>query len=169
VDLNDNWGFGFGLGYNFNDHVQLNSFFNWNARSYNATVVQTNGTTLRYNNNMDTFTLSLNGTYYFLKGDFSPFVSGGIGYTNWDTNIQNGPATGSCWFDPWYGYICSSYVPTKTESDFSYNAGLGIRYDVNRQFGLQAGYYRTWIDIAKASSTPDFDIWRLDFIFRFGM
>ena len=166
VDLNADWGFGMGAGYNFNDHFQLNSLLTWNSRSYDALVVNSDGTTRRYNNYMDSSTLSLNGVYYVLSGDITPFVSGGVGITYVDTNIQNGPGSTACWYDPWYGYVCSSYVETKTENDVSYNAGIGVRFDVNRQFGLQAGYYKTWIDISKASGTPDFDIWKLDFIFR---
>ena len=166
VDINGDFGFGFGFGYNFTDNFQLNGIFNWNSRSYDATVVKTDGTTARYSNYMDTSTFSLNGVYYFLNGNITPFVSGGVGITYVDTNIQNGPANSTCWYDPWYGYVCSSYVPTKTENDISYNAGIGVRFDASRQFALQFGYYKTWIDISKASDTPDFDIWRLDFIFR---
>jgi opacity protein-like surface antigen len=117
---------------------------------------------------MESSTVSLNGAYYFMSGNFTPFVSGGIGYAFIDTNIPEGPPVNTCWVDPWGGYVCNSYVPTKTESDFSYNAGLGVRFDVNRQFGLQAGYYKSWIDFSNASDTPDFDIWRMDFIFRLG-
>jgi len=46
--------------------------------------------------------------------------------------------------------------PTKTENDFSYNAGVGLRFDVNRQFSLQGSYNKTWIDISKASGHPRF-------------
>jgi outer membrane protein W len=166
VDVNADWGFGFGFGYNFNDHFQLNGLMTWNSRSYDAIVVTDSGATQRYSNYLDSSTISLNGIFYLLSGDFTPFVSGGVGITYVDTNIQDGPATGTCWYDPWWGYVCSSYVPTKTENDMSYNAGVGVRLDVNRQFGLQASYNKTWIDISKASGTPDFDTWRLDFVFR---
>lgn len=166
VDINGGYGFGFGFGYNFTDNFQLNGLFSWNSRSYNATVVNTNGTTSRYSNYMDTSTLSVNGIYYILNGDFTPFVSAGVGITYMDSNIPTGPPSGNCWYDPWWGYVCSSYVPTKTENDISYNAGIGVRFDANRQFALQFGYYKTWIDVSKASGTPDFDIWKFDFIFR---
>jgi len=166
VDLNADWGMGFGFGYNFNENFQINGLFNWSSRSYDALVVNSDGTTRRYSNYMDSSTLSLNGVYYILSGNVTPFVSGGVGITYVDTNIQNGAGSTSCWYDPWWGYVCSSYVPTKTENDISYNAGIGVRFDVNRQFGLQGGYYKTWIDFSKASSTSDFDLWRLDFIFR---
>jgi hypothetical protein len=170
VDINADWGFGFGFGYNFNDHFQLNGLFTWNSRSYDALVTgSTNtstGPTTRYSNYMDTSNISLNAVYYFLSGNITPFVSGGVGITYVDTNIQTAPGQSYCWYDPWWGYVCNSYAPTKTENDFSYNAGVGLRFDVNRQFSLQGSYNKTWIDISKASGTPDFDTWRLDFIFR---
>jgi len=168
VELNDDLGFGFGLGYNFNDHFQLNGLINFNSRGYDAKAVRDDGTTKQYSNYTESSTLSLNGVYYILSGNITPFVSGGVGYTYMDTNIQDGPPDDMCWYDPWWGYVCGSYMPTKTENAFSYNGGIGVRFDVNRNFGLQAGYYKTWIDINNASSTPDFDIWKLDFIFRFG-
>jgi opacity protein-like surface antigen len=166
VDINAGYGFGFGFGYNFTDNFQLNGLFNWNSRSYDATTVNTDGSTRKYSNYMDTSTLSVNGIFYFLKGDFTPFVSGGVGVTYVDTNIPEGQGSTSCWYDPWWGYVCSSYQPTKTENDISYNAGVGVRYDVNRQFSLQGSYNKTWIDISRASTQPDFDIWKLDLIFR---
>ena len=166
VDINAGWGLGFGFGYNFNDNFQLNGLFNWSSRSYDAKVVNTDGSTKRYSNWLDSSTMSLNGVFYFLKGNITPFVSGGVGITYVDTNIQNGAGSTSCWYDPWYGYVCSSYVPTKTETDISYNAGVGVRFDIDRKFSLQGSYNKTWIDISKASGIPDFDTWRLDFIFR---
>lgn len=166
VNLDADWGLGFGFGYNINDHFQLNGLFSWSSRSYNATVVKTDGTTQRYSNYMESSTIALNGVYYFLPGDVTPFVSGGVGITYIDTNIQNGPASGTCWYDPWWGYVCDTFVPTKTENDFSYNAGLGVRWDIDRKFSMQGSFNRMWIDFSKASGIPNFDMWRLDFIFR---
>jgi opacity protein-like surface antigen len=167
VDVNDDWAFGFGFGYNITDHLKVDGIFSWAYRSYNATTVDSNGNVGRqYSNYMDSTTISANGTYYFLSGKIQPFVSAGIGWTFVDTNIQSGAGSTSCWWDPWYGYICSSYVPTKTEDDLSYTAGLGVRFDVNRQFSMSLGYYRMWLDINKAATMPEFDNYRLDFIFR---
>ncbi len=166
VDINSDWSMGFGFGYNINDNIQVNGLFSWAYRSYDATVVQSNGAPKRYSNYMDTATIGLNGVYYFMNGNFSPFVSAGLGYTFVDTNIQNGPSSGACWYDPWWGYVCSSYVPTKTENDWSYNAGIGVRYDFNRQFALQGSYNKMWIDINNATTTPDFDIFKIDFVFK---
>ena len=37
-----------------------------------------------------------------------------------------------CWAYPWYGYYCSTYVPTQSTTRFSYNVGAGLRLDVGR-------------------------------------
>jgi opacity protein-like surface antigen len=167
VDVNADWAFGLGFGYNITDRIRVDGLWSWAQRSYDATGIDTNGNpTRKYSSYMDTATLSVNGTYYFMTGKFSPFASLGLGYTWVDTNIPEGTGSTSCWWDPWYGYVCSSYVPTKTESDWSYTAGFGVRYDFNRQISMQLGFYRMWVDISKASTMPDFDNYRLDFIFR---
>lgn len=166
INLDATWGFGFGLGYNITDRFQVNGLFSWSARNYDAQIVQTDGQTQRYGNTMYTSTFALNGVFYFLDGDISPFVSGGVGMTYIDTNIPTGVGNTACWWDPWYGYVCNNYAPTKTENDVSYNVGLGVRFDLNPQFSLQPSYNKMWIDIHKASGQPDLDVWRLDFIFR---
>jgi hypothetical protein len=166
VDINSDWGAGFGFGYNINDRFQINGVFSWGYRSYDATIVQTDGTTKKYNNFMNTSTLALNGIFYFLEGNVTPFVSGGIGLTHIDTNIPSGTGSTSCWYDPWWGYMCSTYTPTKTQDDFSYSAGLGVRWDINQLFTLQGSYNKMWIDIQNTSGTPDFDVYKVDFIFR---
>jgi opacity protein-like surface antigen len=166
VDIDDGFGVGFGVGYNFNDHLQLGGLFNWSSRSYDATAVGEDGSTRRYSNYLETSSILINGTYYILDSNLTPFVSGMIGYTFADTNIQNAPASDYCWYDPWWGYVCSEYVPTKTEDGMSYGAGLGIRFDISRKFGMQGSYNKIWIDFDNAAGTSDFETWHLDFIFR---
>ena len=103
-------------------------------------------------------------TYYFQASDVTPFVSGGVGATFIDSNIQNGQSSTACWWDPWWGYICSSYTPTKTETDTTFMAGIGVRWDVSRTFALQGSYNRQWIEAEK--STPDLTGLKIDFILR---
>jgi len=147
VDVNAGTGFGFGAGYNFNEHFQVNGLFSWNVRSFDAMA----GTT-QYSNYMNTSVLMVSGVYYVLKGNITPFVSGGIGIAKVDANIEGGPGTGT-------------YVPSKTENDMTYSAGIGVRYDISPQFSMQGSYNKAWIDMSQASSTPDFGVWRLDLIF----
>jgi outer membrane protein assembly factor BamA len=167
VKINGDYGMGFGFGYNLSENFQLGGIFNWNSRSYEAKRVEANtGTIQQYNGYADTTSLTLNGIFYFLQGNITPFVSGNVGITYVDTNIPTGTGSTSCWYDPWWGYVCSTYVPTKTENDVTYGFGVGVRADLNRQFALQFSYNKNWIDISKANGTPDFDTWRLDLLFR---
>ena len=165
VDLDATFGFGFGFGYNISDHFQVNGLFSWSARNYDAKIVNLDGTTSRYANTLYSSTFSLNGIFYLLPGDISPFISGGLGVTYIDTNIPTGIGSTVCWWDPWYGYVCQNGTPTKTESDISYNVGFGIRFDLGRQFALQPSWNRVWLDRGN-NRTPDFDVYRLDFVFR---
>jgi opacity protein-like surface antigen len=167
LDINDDWGMGLAFGYNINDHFNINGIMSWSSRSYEATAVLDSGATARYSNSMETTSLSLNGTYHFLSGDITPFVSGGIGWMFVDTNIQDGPASGTCWWDPWWGYVCNTYVPTRTEDDISYHAGIGVRFDVSSEVSLQASYNKMWVDFEKASGgMPEFDLFKIECIFR---
>jgi opacity protein-like surface antigen len=165
ADLNDDWSPGFGFGYNFNAHFQANGTFTWSSRGYSATSVQQDGMEIKYNGTMETATIGLNGIYYLLNKNFTPFLSAGIGWTNLDTNIPSGRGYNYCYWDPWWGYVCDSYVPTKSEDDFSYNAGLGIRWDINDTLSLQGSYNKMWIAISKASGgTPEFTAYKLELI-----
>ena len=164
--IDDDFGIELGVGYNFNDNFQLNSFLNFNSLSYQATVPNDKGVMEKYSNYMDTFSMNLNGVYYLLKGNITPFISGGVGFTYADTNVQNGKASTTCWYDPWWGYICDTYVPTKEETALNYNVGLGVRYDASRKFAIQGGYFKNWVDLGNASGTPDLDIWRISLIFK---
>ncbi len=166
MNLDATWGFGFGFGYNINEHFQANGLFAWSARNYSATIVNNaDGTQQRYSNTLYSSAFSLNGVYYPLLGKISPFVSAGIGGVYLDTSIPNGFGQTACWWDPWYGYVCGNSASTKTESDFSYNVGIGVRFDLGREFSLQPSYNKVWIDRG-SKGTPDIDLLRLDFIFR---
>jgi opacity protein-like surface antigen len=167
VDLNDNWGFGIGLGYNINEYFLVGGLFSWSSRSYEATFQKEDGTSGKYNGNMDSATLSLNGTYNILKGNITPFVTAGLGITWIDTNIPNGSGQEYCYWDPWWGYICGTYVPTKTENDFSCNIGAGVRWDINKDFSLKGAYNLTWTDVKEASGgMPYTNIFDFEIVFR---
>ena len=104
ANIDSDWGFGFGFAYNFSNHLALGGELTWNDAGYRATVVPgpgNGGSAFNLVGTMETSTLRMNGTWHFLTGNFTPFVTGGIGATWVDTNIPNGPT--QCWIDPWYG------------------------------------------------------------------
>jgi len=165
ADLNSDLGFGFGIGYNPSNNFQVNGMFTWSTRSYNATLVDSpSGTPRKASGTLESSTFAVNAVYFLNASGVTPFVSGGIGSTFMDSNIPNGVPTSGCWYDPWWGYYCDTYYPTKSETAVSYTAGVGVRIPVNRAFSVQASYNKLWLDLS--NSKPDLDGWKLDFVFR---
>jgi len=166
ITTNAAFGLGFGMGYNFNDHFQINGQFSWSGRNYKATLYDPGAAPpglSNYSNTLYSSTINVNAVYYFMAGDFTPFVSGGIGSTLLDSNIAD-PNTGNgCYYYPYWGYSC--YYPTKTSTNVSYNYGLGVRMDVNRSFAIEGSYNQLIIDVAQGND-PKNDVWRVNFIFR---
>jgi opacity protein-like surface antigen len=166
AQISGDWGFGFGFAYNFSNHFALGGELTWNEVDYTARLVPgpgNAGSSIDVAGTMETSTLRMNATWNILATNFTPFVTGGIGATYVDTNIPNGPT--QCWVDPWYGTYCGT--PTRSETYFSYNAGAGLRWDVNRSFFLRGVYLRQWVDVGGATGTPGFDQLRIDFGFKY--
>ena len=150
---------GFGLGYNINDNFQINGQFAWAYRNYS-----TQGGANQYSGSLNTSSLAMNAVYYFMAGDFTPFVSAGFGSTFIDTGIPDGSGTGGCYYDPWWGYVC--YEDTKSSSNITYGMGIGARMDISRGFAIEGSLNRNYIDANQASSNPTLDTVRFNFIFR---
>ncbi|MCK7467124.1 MAG: porin family protein [Desulfosudis oleivorans] len=119
VDLNADWSPGFGIGYHINEHVLVNGLFTWSSRGYDAETVLENGSTGNYNGTLDSSTISLNGTYFILDRDITPFVSGGIGWTYLDTNIPSGPSEALLLLGPVVGLrvhlVCAHQVRQRVQ------------------------------------------------------
>jgi outer membrane assembly lipoprotein YfiO len=171
LELDPATGFGLGFGYNFTNNIALHLDASWTRADYQAKITTTDsggittGTTT-VGGTLDTTTVALNLSYYFLDGPLTPFVMGGIGWTFVDSNIPSGPPQGVCWWDPWYGYVCTAYRDTYTKDYFSYNLGLGARWDVYPGFFLRGSVGWQWVDLGRAGTT-DFMSGRLDLGYTF--
>jgi hypothetical protein len=106
------------------------------------------------------------GTYNFLQGNFTPFVTGGLGWTYIDTNIPSGLPQNVCWYYPWYGQSCASYVPTQTSTKFSYNAGAGVRLELGKGF-VRALVNEQWADVGGSYGSTSWTQYRIDFGTKF--
>jgi opacity protein-like surface antigen len=129
------YGLNFGFARNFNAHVSAGMDLTWSEQDYRATIVarpDTPSAPRQVNGTLETGTVRFFGTYNILAGNFTPFVTGGLGWTYIDTNIPSGLPENVCWAYPWYGYYCATYVPTQSTTRFSYNVGAGLRLDAGR-------------------------------------
>jgi len=171
IEIDQDVGFGFGFGYNFTNKLALALDWSWASRNYRGKIAANDNTGTpgftTASGTLDTSTIALNLSYYFLDGPVTPFVLGGIGWTFVDSNIAAGAPQGVCWWDPWYGgYYCTTYQDTYTRNYLSYNLGLGARWDVKPGFFLRGSVGWQWVDLGRAGTT-DFMGGRMDLGFMF--
>jgi opacity protein-like surface antigen len=169
ISTNSDVGWGFGVGYNFNDHWELSFDISWNTPSYDAKIASadTPGTFTYANSELSISNLQFNLFYNFLAGPVTPFVSAGMGSTYIDSNIAYGNATTGCWYDPWWGYTCSTYQPSYSTTLFSYNASVGVRWDISRDVFLRAGIGQAWLDWQNGGGNNGITTGRIDLGFSY--
>lgn len=158
-----------GFAYNFDQKKSLGIETAWNSIDYRATVQPGLGNTNLAGNvsgTLQTWTVRFLGTYNFLEGNFTPFVTGGLGWTYTDTNIPTGLPQNVCWYYPWYGSSCASFVPTQTSTNFSYNAGAGLRMDIGKGF-VRALVNEQWADVGGSYGSTSWTQYRIDFGVKF--
>jgi len=161
VEFDDDFAWGFSINYNVNEKIAFGTDFGWNFIDYRATVLNQSGTFDGYNGSGEASNWMFNMTYTLMPKRLSPFVVAGLGWGWFDSNVSTGDVSTGCWWDPWYGYICSSYVSTYGTDAFTYRGGAGLRFDAGEAFFIKAYYNAQWADIG--SETPAFSQIRLDF------
>jgi len=158
-----------GAGYYVTDQLIIGGNFSWAGTSFNGHVASNvPGVTASIENgHVDFSTMMFDATYKFLHGPIRPYGVVGIGW-NWiNTNIASGPPQTGCWWDPWWGYVCTGWQPTHGASSFAYQAGAGVEFNFHRTFGIDLDYRYTWIDLNNATGTPGFGGVLLTFVWRF--
>jgi opacity protein-like surface antigen len=167
--MDDDLGLSLVFGYRFNERFELGFSMDWKSVDYDATLRSSlvPNRSISVSGEMESFTPRVDGVFNFLEGPLTPYVTGGIGYAFIDTNIPNGQVQVGCWWDPWYGQICTPYQSTKSVDEFTYQLGLGARWDLSPGLTLKFGYEKVWVDLGNADSTPDFDQFKLGALFRY--
>ena len=169
--VDSGFGINFGYAHNFNSHVQAGMDLTWGEADYRAVVrggVGNESNSGTINGTLETGTVRFFGTYHILSGPFTPFLTGGMGWTYIDSNIPAGLPEFFCWYYPWYGQYCASYVPTYSTTRFSYNAGAGLRLDAGRgvfRFLLNS----QWMDFGGSYGSGSANViqYRVDFGTKF--
>ena len=168
ADFESDTGFRLGLGYHLSENLEIGASLGFGQRDYEADIAGDEvGEIFRVKGDLDYTSFVVNGTYNFMSGAFSPFVTGGIGWSWVDTNIATEPPQTGCWWDPWWGYVCTTFQDTRTLDGLTYQVGVGARYDFSDQFVLKASYRIDWIDFDQAEGTPDFDGFELSVGWKF--
>jgi opacity protein-like surface antigen len=164
------YGFTLGFAHRFNPRVTGAIELEWGNTDYRATVQPGTGNpnpAATVNGRIDSGTVRFLGTYHFMSGPFTPFVTGGLGWTYIDTNIPSGLPENVCWFYPWIGEVCTSVTPTHSTTKFSYNAGGGLRYDWGPNYFVRGLLNVQWVDFGGTVGSTDWTQYRIDFGLRF--
>jgi len=168
LSIDSEYGFGFWGSYNFTNRLGLGFDFNWTQPSYEARFIDE--TTLMpqtIRHKMDMFSIQGKGVFHFVEGPISPFVEAGFGWTSVDSNVTDGPPTTGCWWDPWWGHVCRSFFTTYSETLTSYSGAVGLRWDFNPYYGMRAAYGILELDTSSKTENAQFDMWRIEFAWRF--
>jgi opacity protein-like surface antigen len=126
IELDDTVVFGLGLGYNFTEHVNFNA-----DMLFGSTDIIARGFGVTVQDSSDLIAADLNLDVNILKKRFTPYITGGIGFIN----FQGG--SGQLEFN---------------ETDFSYNLGAGLRWEATKHLLIKAFYRGTW---TKLEDTDD--------------
>jgi len=167
IDVSDDVGWGLGFGYHLSEKLLLGAEFTWIDASYDAFIAtdfdgdQISDDSIEVSGVLDASNFQAFAQYNILPRSVTPFVRGSFGWTWVDSNIPAGPATGTCWWDPWWGYVCDTWQPTFSDSMFAYGAAAGVRLELPSRFFVEGSYNLLWIDFDKAGTTS-FDGFRLN-------
>jgi len=173
--LDSTTGVKIGTGWYMSPHLAIGMNFAWAQTSFNGTVCNTsiacnsaNPPSIHIENgHVDFSTLNFDATYTFLDGPIKPLLVAGLGWQWLNTNIASAPPQTGCWWDPWWGYVCSTWQPTHGSSSFTYQVGGGVQFNLRRTFAINVDYRYTWFDLSNATGTPAIGIVELMFVWRF--
>ena len=167
VEIDSDWGLGFTLKYKFTPKFAVGGDLEFLSPRYTATLVDDQGQTQTFRHTFNQFNGRLKATYEFSENNFSPYVEGGFGWTQFDSNVADGPPLVGCWWHPWWGYICSGFYNTITETSFSYGGALGVRYRMRGGSMIKVGYNTYQLDGSSAEVDPTISAWRLEWAWGF--
>lgn len=167
VDSTMGWGFSFA--WNWTEKWNLSYRYQSTKPDYTALVVPEEGSievprTIAHE--MSKSTHQFNVTYNFSRKAFTPFVVAGIGWSKLDSNVPTTAVPGvGCWWDPWWGYICFADWKTYETSQFTYNLGAGVRWDINNMLFTKASYVREFLSAENGSINLDTAVLELGLMF----
>ena len=156
TDIDDEVGFGLAFAYNFTDHVALGIDMNWISPRYTAVLVPDDGSPAQtISHKADILNFQLKGIYNLLDGPLTPYVEGSAGWTYVDSNVASSPPITGCWWDPWWGYICSTFWNTYSSTDFSYGGGVGLRWEFGGNMFVRGSYNILLVDAGRDEASLD--------------
>ena len=150
LDMDDTGLGGFGLGYHFNTFVSVRAEFMFGGAGFRVRAPTGVGEVLDVKQDGFIHTGRLNLDYNIINRRLTPFVTAGIGYQYLEMELGYLPPIEVCWWDPWWGWVCGYAQPYASQTDFTWNAGAGVRWDVTDSFFLKLLGGANWLQFGGA-------------------
>jgi opacity protein-like surface antigen len=169
LNVKSELGFGVNFTYNLNSHFALGLDIDYIKPDYTAIVVPENPADpeVVIDHRLSQWNGRLKATWNFTEGPLIPFVDFGYGWTNFDSNVADGPPTTGCWWHPWWGYICENFYSTFSGTETSWGGGVGLRYNLRNQSFLKLSYNRWELDSGGNSDDFTMESARLEYGWSF--
>ena len=173
LTVDDELGFGLNIGYFVSNNLNISLDLDFISPDYTATLITEpnppdGSQEIRtLNHSLSQFNGRFKGTYYITDGPLVPYVEVGFGWTNVDSNVADGPPQSYCWWHPWWGYICESFVETFSSTETTYGGGIGLRYELPTNSFIKASYNNWTLDTGSGRVDPTLESYRLEFGWRF--
>jgi len=165
----DGYGFGVGFARNFTPNLSAGVELAWSQAYYRTTLQPAPGNPsgpINSSGYIDTGSLRFVGTWNILRTPLTPFLTGGLGWTHIYTDLPAGPPQNSCWYYPWWGTTCTTYIPTQNTTKFAWSGGAGVRWDIGPYLVRGLALAQS-MDLGGAQGQSTWTQWRLDFGMRF--
>ncbi len=168
LDFSNDTAIGIVGGYNFTNRFAVGGEMTWADPAYKLQrQLDPSGIVVTVDAELDIATFLLKATFNFFETDFTPFVEAGAGWIRVDSNIADGAPTTGCWWDPWWGYMCTSFYDTYSDTRTGYTYAAGVRWDMGDTMLLRASYGVIEMDTNYAADNVDLDALRVEFAWKF--
>jgi opacity protein-like surface antigen len=148
--MNDTGLGGFGFAYHFHDFFSVRGDFMFGSATFKGDLPLRFGGTAPATQDAFLQTGRLNLDYNIINRRLTPFVTAGIGYQYTETELNHPPPASGGWWDPWYGGSQGHDHGHAWQTDFTWNAGAGLRWNVTDHLFVKATAGATWLEYGGA-------------------
>lgn len=164
-------GYGVGLGFNWHltDHFAWGVDLSVAEMDYRARITRPGGGGAQdATGTIERGTVRAHATWHLLAGRTTPLLTGGLGFTHLDSELEAAPAGGGCFNYPFWGRFCGAEPPRHGMTRLSYALGAGIRHDLRAERGfIRFMVSGEWIDWGGTPERLEALEFRADFGARF--